>query len=104
VVRQVAQVGANRVVPGADDVLHDLALAVRLGLALLDPDGAHRAFADAGPQPIAEQVADQARLAIDQLQGALGTVGNAIPAAVAQLRVDVNDPAFHGFSHLRQYI
>ncbi|MPM77258.1 hypothetical protein SDC9_124258 [bioreactor metagenome] len=73
----------------------DLALVIRLGFALHNPDRPLRTFADAGAEAVAKKIADQPRLAVDQLQRALLTVRNAQAAAVAFGFINLNDLAFH---------
>lgn len=48
-------------------------------------------MADAGPQAVAEEITDEPGFIIDDLNGALGTIGDAESAAVAQLLVDPYD-------------
>jgi hypothetical protein len=57
-------------------------------------------MADARAEPVAEQIADESRLAVNDLHGAFGAVRNACPAAVAFFFVNMNDGSFHGFPSL----
>lgn len=58
---------------------------------LFHDDGALRAVSEAGAETVAEIFGDQSRLAVHELQGALGAVGDAIAAAVAFLFVNPDD-------------
>ncbi len=81
------------------DVVVDGFLVEVVGVALLDRDGALRALAQAGAQPVAEVVGQQHGLAADDLDGALGAGRHAVATAVAQVLVDVHDlPHSHGRS------
>ena len=91
----MVEVGADDVCALGHDVGHDLFFVIGLGFALLDMDGAQRAGADAGAQAVAEEVGDQAGLAVDELQGAFGAIGQALAAAVADLVVNADDLSFH---------
>jgi hypothetical protein len=66
-----------------------------IGFANLDMDGVLGAVAETGAQPIAEIVGYQARLAIDNLNGAFRAGRNTETATVAFVLVDVNDISFH---------
>jgi hypothetical protein len=87
----VFEVGTDGVRAQGYDVRHHAALVVRFGFPLGERDRALGAVAHAGAKAIAEQVAHQARLAVDDLQRALGAVRDAEPAAVALLFVDGDD-------------
>ena len=90
---EMLEVGADRVGALPRDVGHDPALVVGLGLPLRQRDGPFRAVADAGAKAVAEKVAHQPHLSVDDLQGAFGTVGEAQAAAGALLLVDCDDRA-----------
>ncbi len=76
-------------------VLLDRLLIEILRVPLHDGQGAGGAAAYARPQSIAETVADDMRLAIAELDGALRAVHDALATAVAQLPVDIDDLASH---------
>jgi hypothetical protein len=61
------------------------------GLAPHDGDGVLGALAEAGAQPVAIGVADQARLAVDDRDHPLGAGHHAVTAAVAPRLVDLDD-------------
>ena len=64
-----------------------------IGLALFDTDGVHRAFAQTGPQSVAQVLGRQHRLAVDDGDGPFGAGGYSLAAAVAFIRID-----FYNFS------
>ena len=95
---QVFQVGPDdRLALGNDVLGHHPPLVVGLCLPLFHRDGPEGTFADAGPEAVAEQVTDKAGLAVDELQRSLRAVGYADAAAVAELVVDMDDLARHGW-------
>ena len=73
------------------DVLHGGFFVERHRLPLDDRNGIVRTFAQAGPQPVAEQIGDEFRFAIDDLDGPFGTGGHTEPASVALLFIDPDD-------------
>jgi len=64
-------------------------------LALDHLQRALRTLAQASTQAVAEDVADEPRLAVDEGDGALGAGGDALAAAVAARLVDLHDLADH---------
>ena len=73
----------DRVFAVADNVVHHLAFVIGFSLALDGFDRPLRAGADARTESIAEQVANQTRLFVDDLQRPLGAIRNAIATAIA---------------------
>jgi hypothetical protein len=72
-------------------------LAEGIHLCVHDLKRLLRAFAEAGPQAVAVLLGHEPRLAVYNLDGALGTRGDAYPAAIAFIFVDPDDlsDAFH---------
>ena len=92
---QMLQMGLDGVGALPDDVLHHLALIVGFGLPFDDLNRAQRTLADAGAKAIAEEVADQPRLAVDQLECPFRAVGDAFAAAVAFRFIDLDNFSLH---------
>jgi hypothetical protein len=57
-------------------------------------EGVIRAVSQAGPQAVAEFIGHDPGFSVHDLQGALGAGGNAEPAAVAFVFIDLNDLSF----------
>ena len=72
------KVRAGRVLTLLEDVLHNAGLVIGLSLPLLNDDGPLRAMAEAGAQPIAKQIAQQSGFLINELDGPLRAVGEAL--------------------------
>jgi hypothetical protein len=62
---------------------------------LFDGKGALRALADAGAQAVAENIAHQFGLAVDDFNGFFGAARHAQTAAGALFFIDFDDLAFH---------
>jgi hypothetical protein len=60
-------------------------------VAFFHGDGSPGALAQAGPEAVTEVVREQAGLAADDLDRALGARGDTVPATVAKILVDVHD-------------
>ena len=82
--------------PAGREVGHDRRLVEGDRLALDDGDGALRALAEAGAQAVAQGVGGEARLPVDERDGALGAGRDALAAAVALRLVDLDDLPEHG--------
>ena len=80
---------------GQDGLPHHPGLVVILGLPDLDLHSPFRTGPDAGAETVTEEIADQPGLPVDHLEGPFGTVGDAEPAAVALIFVDLDDFPFH---------
>ncbi len=70
---------------------HNGVLVEPVGVALDDRDGADVAVSDAGAETVAVAVADELRLAVNELNGTLGAGRDAITAPVAEFLVDLDD-------------
>jgi hypothetical protein len=57
-------------------------------------EGIIRALSQAGPQTVAEHIGHNLGFSVHDLQGALGAGGNAEPAPVAFVFIDLNDLSF----------
>ena len=79
----MTQVRFDDVCPAFDNILHGAALIIGLGFAFFDMDRALRAGADTRAQAVAEQIADQTRLSVNDLQRAFRTPGYALAATSA---------------------
>ena len=75
--------------PGGQMLLHGL-LVKLIGLTLDQLQGSGGAAAQAGPQAVAQNVADQFGLAVYNGQGSFGAVDDAGPATVALLFINLN--------------
>ena len=69
-------------------------ICYRYGLALDNRDGTLGALAQAGPQPVAVDIGDQPRFAIDDLDRPFGTRGHTQTASITFRLVDADDLAF----------
>jgi hypothetical protein len=92
------QVCFNHRFPLGGDAFHYLPLVIWEGIPLLDCDGAFRTMPEAGSQAVAEEVADQPGLAVNDLERPFRTARNAQSATVALALVNANDFAPHGDS------
>jgi hypothetical protein len=77
------------------DVLHYRLFIVRSGFTLDDADRAIGAGPYARAQAVAEQVAYESSLTVDDLDGSLRAVRDALPASRAFVFVDADDLPFH---------
>ena len=78
-----------------DDFRQHLPLVVGFGLPLHHADGLFRAMTDAGPQAVAEEIAEQPGLPVDDLQRSFGAARDAQTAPGAFLFVDFYDFSLH---------
>lgn len=92
---KVVEVGSYDVGTLADDVGHDPPFVVGLGLAFLNGNRVLRTMAKARTQTVAAEIANESGLAINELDGALRTGGNAVAAAIAPLLVYLDNLPFH---------
>ncbi len=90
VVFEVMEMRPDGAGPLLHDVCHYFLLVIGFGFAFLDSDRSQRAFAQAGAEPVAEEVANQPRLSVYYLQCPFRAAGNAVAAAVAQFLIDIN--------------
>jgi hypothetical protein len=77
------------------EMIFDSNLIKFIRLAFYYGDGIERTISQAGAEAVAEVVGNQARFAVDNLDGTLGTGWHAESAAVAFLFIDFNHFANH---------
>jgi len=77
------------------DIRHHRLLIVGHGLTLDHADRTFRAGADAGPEPVAEKIAHEPGLPVDELERSLRAVRDALAATGAFLSIDADDLPFH---------
>ncbi len=88
---QMLQVRPDGVGPLRCDAGHNPPFVIGLRFAFHHLDSAFGAMSNACSKSVTEEVTDEARLAVDDLQRSLGAVGNAFPASVAPVVIDGND-------------
>ncbi len=92
---QVFQVGFDHCDPLFGNAGNDLALVVRRSLTFFDGNGSFGTMSQTCAQAVAEEVADQPGLAVNHLQGSLGTSGKAKTATVAFSLIYLDDLSSH---------
>jgi hypothetical protein len=95
--RQMIEMGLDDVRALSHDIIHDRLFIVGLGLTLDDTDRAYGAGTDAGAKAVAEEVAYEPRLSIDELNSSLRAVRDTLPAARTFTIVDTNNLPFHNY-------
>lgn len=94
-ITEVIKVGQDGISSLRNHGFHHFTLIIGFCFTFNDFNRTFRAVADAGTKTIAEQIADQSCLTVNQLHGPFMTIGNADATSVAFLFINLNNFPFH---------
>ncbi len=95
VLAQVFQVSPDHPGAAGGDLVHHPGLVVGFSLALLDGHGPRGTVPHTGTDPLAHEIRYEPCLSVDDLQGTLMAIGDAVATADTEVLVDFDDFSYH---------